>query len=114
KLPKKRGKRAAPSLPTPIPPPRSRARNKRRAAYFSGLNEFFDCSQFFCTRPRCSGKPQAQNPASGSNARCDFIKAKIRVFDELSESRDQRPFSGRFFFLGSFFKNHKSVSSERW
>ena len=86
-----------------------RARNKRRPTYFSVLKEFFDRGQFFCARPSCSGKPHAQDPARRSNARCDFIEAEIRVFDELSESRDQRPFSGRFSFVGSFFKNHKSV-----
>jgi hypothetical protein len=31
----------------------------------------------------------------------------------MSEACDQRPFPGRFSFLGSFSKSHKSVSSER-
>jgi len=92
---------------------RDSVRNKRRPTYFSDLKEFFDRSQFFCARPSCSGKPHAEDPARRSNVRCDFIEAEIRVFDELSESRDQHPFSGRFSFLESFFKSHKSVSSER-
>jgi|SRR6516164_6114666 len=91
------------------------ARDKRRATYFSALKEFFDRSQFFCARPSCFGKPHAQDPARRPNARCDFIEAEIRVFNELSEScdRDQHPFSDLFSFLGSFFKSHKSFSSER-
>ena len=39
-----------------------------------------------------------------SNARRNFIEAEIRVFNELSESCDQHPFSGSFSFLGSFFE----------
>ena len=82
---------------------------KERATYFSGPKEFFDRSQFFCTRPRRSGKPHAQNPARRSNARCDFIEAQVRVFDKMSESCDQRPFSGRFFFFGSLERNLRGL-----
>jgi|SRR6516225_4283481 len=63
-----------------------RARNKRRATYFSTLKEFFNRSQFFCARSGCSGEPHAQDPARGSNTRCNFIEAEIGVFNELSES----------------------------
>ena len=58
------------------------------------LKEFFNRSQFFWARLSCSGKPHAQDPTRRSNPRRDFIEAEIGVFDELSESRDQRPFSG--------------------
>jgi len=91
----------------------STGRETKTPNIFSGLKEFFDRSQFFCARLGCSGKPHAQDPGRRSNARCDFIEAEIRVLNELSESCDQHPFSGRFSFLGSFFKNHKFVSSKR-
>jgi len=88
-------------------PTRLPARNKRRPTYFSGLKEFFDRSQFFCVRPSCSGKPHAQNPARRSYARGDFIEAEIRIFNELSEPCDQRPFCDLFSFFRVPNKSHK-------
>jgi hypothetical protein len=65
------------------------------------LEEFFDASQFrrvgFC-RPR---KPHAQGRARRPNTRRNFVKAKIRAFDELPESCDQRVFSGLLSILGT-------------
>jgi hypothetical protein len=89
------------------------SRHQGDAHAHSVSKEFFNGSQFFCVGLGLPSKPHAQDPARRSNTRCDFIEAEIRVFNELSQSCDQRPFSGRFSFLGSFFKNHKSVLSEK-
>src|SRR5438105_586202 len=78
----------------------------------SALKEFFDGSQFLCVRPGRPSKPHAQNPARCSNARRDFIEAKIRVFNELAESCDQCLFAGLFSLLGACNKSHKSVPSD--
>src|SRR6516225_12063883 len=94
-------------------PSRFRSRNKRSATYFSPLKEFFNRIQLFCMRPSPPSKPHAQNRGGCSNARRDFIEAKIGVFNELLESFDECLFAGFPSFLGARNKVHESVLSER-